>query len=129
MECTGLCIGGWDDWIYTYSSLSNGCTSSVYAYYGYKRQDCSAAKSRKRIANTKVKGWYILPNDEATIRNYLWTFGPVFAVFNVYENFYGYKSGIYTVAEGNWVGLHAVLITGYGSEDGVDYWIVKNSWG
>jgi len=124
-----LCTGGWDDAVYSYSISTGGCTSSTYAYYGYKRQECSASKSRKRIVNTKVKGWYLLPNDEETIRNYLYNVGPAFVSFYLYENFYSLKSGIYSSVEGKYGGAHAVLLTGYGTENGTDYWIMRNSWG
>ncbi|XP_070496196.1 cathepsin L-like peptidase [Chironomus tepperi] len=129
MECTDLCSGGWDDAVYTYSISTGGCTSSNYAYYGYKRQECSTSKLRKRITNTKVKGWYLLPNDEETIRTYLYNVGPAFVSFYLYENFYNFKSGIYSSYEGEYAGAHAVLLTGYGTENGTDYWIMRNSWG
>lgn len=41
-----------------------------------------------------------------------------------------YKSGIYReqTCDGYFVG-HAVVLVGYGSKNGDDYWIFKNSWG
>ncbi|CAF0732376.1 unnamed protein product [Brachionus calyciflorus] len=60
--------------------------------------------------------------------------GPVQMAFKVYEDFFMYKSGIYSkhpdaklldVEEP----YHSVKVLGWGSENGVDYWIAANSWG
>ena len=56
--------------------------------------------------------------------------GPVMAGINVSQSFHQYKCGVfcenedYKAMEG-----HAVEIVDYGTEDGVDFWVVKNSWG
>jgi cathepsin B len=40
-----------------------------------------------------------------------------------------YKSGIYKYTRGSLLGGHAVKIIGWGVENGINYWIVANSWG
>jgi C1A family cysteine protease len=47
----------------------------------------------------------------------------------VYSDFYNYKSGVYQHVTGDVEGGHAVKLMGWGVENGVDYWLVANSWG
>ena len=64
--------------------------------------------------------------------------GPLAIAFEVYDDFFNYKGGVYThstalktkIAEPGWEETnHAVLLVGWGEENGVPYWLVKNSWG
>jgi len=56
------------------------------------------------------------------------TGGPVEAAFSVYEDFMSYGSGIYQHTTGSLLGGHAIKAIGWGTEKGVDYWIMANSW-
>ncbi|KAJ4458049.1 putative Gut-specific cysteine proteinase [Paratrimastix pyriformis] len=54
--------------------------------------------------------------------------GPVEVAFDVYEDFMHYAGGIYKHTTGSYLGGHAVMAVGWGVENGVNYWIVQNSW-
>uniref|UniRef100_A0A804QAX6 Cysteine proteinase 2 n=1 Tax=Zea mays TaxID=4577 RepID=A0A804QAX6_MAIZE len=57
---------------------------------------------------------------------------PVSVAFEVITGFRLYKSGVYTSDHCGTTPMdvnHAVLAVGYGVEDGVPYWLIKNSWG
>ncbi|CEM19676.1 unnamed protein product [Vitrella brassicaformis CCMP3155] len=54
--------------------------------------------------------------------------GPITGAFSVYSDFLTYKSGVYQHVKGRMLGGHAIKILGWGVEDGVEYWLVLNSW-
>lgn len=66
--------------------------------------------------------------DVDAIKTELYVRGPVAATVNA-EPLLEYKGGIYTDDSEPQQTNHIVSIVGWGTEDGQEYWIVRNSWG
>jgi len=75
-----------------------------------------------------VKSYYYVSSNQNDIAAEIVQNGPVEAAFSVYEDFVHYKSGVYVHKTGSYLGGHAVKIIGYGTESGLPYWLVVNSW-
>ena len=58
------------------------------------------------------------------------THGPIEVAFFVFSDFQTYHRGVYhrTAASQGPLGGHAVRVLGWGTEGGMDYWLVANSW-
>ena len=99
-----------------------------YPYVGY--DDICKYDSSKVVV--KIKDWLILDTqDEIQIKEFLYSNGPLAIAINA-DPFQYYTGGI--IDEDEWScdpeGLNFnVILVGYGNENGVDYWIIKNSWG
>jgi cathepsin L len=79
-----------------------------------------------------IPGVGLLPaGDEESLKYYVATVGPVLAFIDAcHQSFLDYKSGIYYEPMCSSIRpTHAVIIVGYGSDSGSDYWIVKASLG
>lgn len=92
---------------------------------------CISQYTTKTWSNDKSFGAasYALPQDVDQIKAEIYSKGPILAAFTVYSDFYSYTSGVYQHVSGGTVGGHAVRVLGWGVENGVNYWLVANSWG
>jgi len=95
--------------------------------------------TRNCVDNKKYPVPYL--NDKFRLKNYvniqgeknmeqeLVSGGSIIATFDLYEDFYVYKSGIYEHISGELLDVHSVRVIGFGKADGIEYWICANSWG
>lgn len=76
-----------------------------------------------------LKGWNAISSDETEMAAAVAASGPVSVALNA-QTLQFYKKGVYKPMFCNPKALdHAVLVVGYGTDAGSDYWTVKNSWG
>jgi C1A family cysteine protease len=118
------CNGGQMEGAFKYVIENGQCTESSYPYTA-KDGTC-----QKCQASVKMSHCYdVKPNDQLSLKSAV-SRQPVSVAIEA-DTFYfqSYSSGVLTSDKCGTKLDHGVLVVGYGSENGNDYWLVKNSWG
>ena len=95
---------------FPYTGVQQACNVRT----GWQKQKISITGYKHMTNVSEIKAW-IAKN------------GPVSACYEVFQDFFAYKSGVYKHTSGSSVGWHCVSVIGYNDVGG--YWIAKNSWG
>ncbi|XP_075674359.1 low-temperature-induced cysteine proteinase [Castanea sativa] len=121
------CEGGLMDYAYQFVIDNHGIdTEDDYPYQGRARS-CKKDKLKRRVVT--IDGYTDVPSTNEKLLLQAVATQPVsVGICGSEREFQMYSKGIFTGPCSTSLD-HAVLIVGYGSENGVDYWIVKNSWG
>ncbi|XP_048085060.1 cathepsin S, ortholog 1 isoform X1 [Alosa alosa] len=134
------CRGGYLSKSFIYVIHNKGIDSANY--YPYERRVSSREQGhdyREGKCRYSVRGragycidFRILPSrSEKALQHTVANIGPVSVGINaMLPSLHHYRGGIYSDPQCNpKLTNHAVLVVGYGTENGQDYWLVKNSWG
>ncbi|XP_061391827.1 procathepsin L-like [Musca vetustissima] len=123
------CDGGFQEYAFEYIRDHGVSVASKYPYTQMENAQCGRNE-------TTDKGVYIRdyarikPGDEAKMKEVIATLGPLACSMNAdVVSFEQYSGGIYDDNQCNQGEVnHSVVVVGYGTENGRDYWIVKNSY-
>ncbi|XP_045462018.1 procathepsin L-like [Harmonia axyridis] len=118
------CSGGNVIGAFQYVQENGITTEDNYPYTGVQGP-CKASSPVM-----KATGFVRVPQNENDLLNAVGSIGPVSIAIVSTQNLQDYSGGILndSTCAGQNIN-HGVLAVGYGSANGVDYWIIKNSWG
>ncbi|CAN6699151.1 unnamed protein product [Malus baccata var. baccata] len=124
------CNGGLPSQAFEYIKYNGGLdTEAAYPYVGV---DGACKFSSENVGVQVVDSVNITLGAEEELKHAVAFVRPVSVAFQVVQSFRFYKSGVYTsdtCGSSSMDVNHAVLAVGYGVEDGVPFWLIKNSWG
>lgn len=134
VDCSGSqgnlgCNGGLMDSAFKYIKANGGIdTEASYAYTG---SDGTCHFSKDNVGANVTGFTDVKSGDEDALKTAVATVGPISVAIDAsHFSFQFYHSGVYN----SWLCSsknldHGVLAVGYGTYNGKDYWLVKNSWG
>jgi cathepsin H len=125
------CQGGLPSHAFEYIRYAGGLESDVTYPYTAKDGQC-VFRPEISVGYVRFGSYNISQGDEVELAERLYNAGPMAVSFQVVSGFKDYKTGVYKVSNCGTTTKdvnHAVLATGYGSENGVNFWNIKNSWG
>ncbi|GIY59251.1 cathepsin L [Caerostris darwini] len=124
------CGGGYVSLAFHYIKNNKGIDTEVSYPYAAKNEKCHFKNS---TVGATCTGYVVLPKgEEEALKVAVATIGPISVSMDAAVDIFDYKNGIYdsNKCKNDAESLnHAVLAVGYGTENGKDYWLVKNSWG
>jgi C1A family cysteine protease len=129
----GGCAGGWPTATFEYFNVKDFVPEDMYPYTSGSTQRHGVCRIPNPI-NNYVRGKLLIKNvraiNENEIAQLLVSKGPLVVAIATDGAFKYLGNGVFDVDQA--IDLqpnHAVLLVAYGTQDGKDYWVIKNSWG
>ncbi|KAG6710598.1 hypothetical protein I3842_05G009400 [Carya illinoinensis] len=121
------CNGGLMD--YAFQFIINNGGIDTEEDYQYRARDGACDPNRKNARVVTIDGYEDVPqNDENSLKKAVANQPVSVAIEAGGRAFQLYESGVFTGLCGTQLD-HGVVAVGYGTENGIDYWLVRNSWG
>lgn len=127
---TGGCEGATSEIGMDYVAGSDGLFQEYqYSYSGYYGQDAECVIPTLTTPVATISGFAKLPeNNYTALMDAVTTLGPI-AISVDASTWHAYESGIYNGCNQEQPDInHAVVLVGYGEDNGEKYWTVRNSW-